>query len=198
MIVDCDSLTTGISVNALYRASPISTADAYKNENHELSVNALYRASPISTQFRRNRQNRQRSVSMPYIGLLPFLRILLRVAQRRIWCQCPISGFSHFYLSCFWKSEESLSCVNALYRASPISTGSRQRSGNRFYLCVNALYRASPISTHNSPQGGKRYNMCVNALYRASPISTIERKRIKMRRNNVSMPYIGLLPFLLR
>ncbi len=158
-------------VNALYRASPISTADAYKNENHELSVNALYRASPISTQFRRNRQNRQRSVSMPYIGLLPFLRILLRVAQRRIWCQCPISGFSHFYLSCFWKSEESLSCVNALYRASPISTGSRQRSGNRFYLCVNALYRASPIST--------RFSTLRNFIDYI-----------------VSMPYIGLLPFL--
>ena len=40
-------------------------------------------------------------------------------------------------------------------------------------MCVNALYRASPISTHCYCLAcGHEYD-CVNALYRASPISTV-------------------------
>mgnify|MGYP007033185906 FL=1 len=90
------------------------------------------------------------SVSMPYIGLLPFLPGYTATVT--------IEGDG----------------VNALYRASPISTlqGSRQRSGNRFYR-VNALYRASPISTSLSADIRYHCLICVNALYRASPISTV-------------------------
>ena len=38
-------------------------------------------------------------VSMPYIGLLPFLRLTPdKAANPAEMCQCPTSGFSHFYL----------------------------------------------------------------------------------------------------
>ena len=83
---------------------------------------------------------------MPYIGLLPFLQ-------------------ASFY---FDGGEDG--CVNALHRASPISTKKRKYLQKKIY-CVNALYRASPIST-------RKGDFMTNLI-------TI-----------VSMPYIGLLPFL--
>ncbi len=86
-------------------------------------------------------------MSMPYIGLLPFLR--------------PEPG----------DLEEGKDRVNALYRASPIST----------VPCYNE----------------KDIKYCVNALYRASPISTGKVKKMTKVEKMVSMPYIGLLPFLL-
>ena len=74
-------------------------------ENWELKdcVNALYRASPISTAH-------------------------MKISQQQAeMCQCPISGFPHFYpfdpIDCFFRE----GCVNALYRASPISTLSLQK-----------------------------------------------------------------------
>ena len=63
-----------IRVNALNRASPISTvAQAYSNTAMQSGVNALNRASPISTDSKRN-EVREAAV-----------------------CQCPQSGFPHFY-----------------------------------------------------------------------------------------------------
>ena len=63
-----------------------------------MCVNALHRASPISTDSKNKVQKLNYFVSMPYIGLLPFLRAKDFVEQLR------------------------KSCVNALHRASPIST----------------------------------------------------------------------------
>ena len=41
--------------------------------NHEGCVNALYRASPISTESEEETPEESEDVSMPYIGLPPFL-----------------------------------------------------------------------------------------------------------------------------
>ena len=134
--------------------------------------NALCRASPISTCFLKL------SVKTPAL------------------CQCPISGFSHFYVI-LWMGvlysaavsmpyiglppflrhyrlgfREIYICVNALYRASPISTNISSNYHTALYR-VNALYRASPISTHHRRWLYRAGIYCVNALYRASPISTL-------------------------
>ena len=60
---------------------------------------------------------------MPYIGLLPFLRGLFKN---------------------LCSAEEG---VNALHRASPISTMQIWKGLLLSIVCVNALHRASPIST---------------------------------------------------
>ncbi len=62
-------------------------------------VNALYRASPISTFIKKALGAWYNSVSMPYIGLLPFLPTETQDVAETPVCQCPTSGFSHFYLS---------------------------------------------------------------------------------------------------
>ncbi len=61
-------------------------------------VNALHRASPISTRCQSDGVFVTVPVSMPYIGLLPFLHSSQKgkVTINRL-CQCPTSGFSHFY-----------------------------------------------------------------------------------------------------
>ncbi len=61
-------------------------------------------------------------------------------------CQCPSSGFSYFYDIDMGTVLEILGGVNALVRASPIST-LKLKSSCMTELCVNALVRASPIST---------------------------------------------------
>ena len=86
-------------------------------------VNALHRASPISTFQKFSCSGCSLDVSMPYIGLLPFLRR-----------SDPEEVNSH-------------SCVNALHRASPISTSDVKAKEGVYIQCVNALHRASPIST---------------------------------------------------
>ena len=86
-------------------------------------VNALYRASSISTMTKDGCSEAYDSVSMPFIGLLPFLheewftweigrgdvsmpfiRLLPFLLETELpgafivgSCQCPLSGFFHFY-----------------------------------------------------------------------------------------------------
>ena len=143
-------------------------------------VNALHRASSISTISESKVKETFTIVSMPCIGLLPFLPWPLKRKTRNfifshlLMCQCPASGFFHFYpikeVSIMFKQN----CVNALHRASSISTMFADIPLERlcmcqcpasgffhFYLkyqipitcileCVNALNRASSISTRSS------------------------------------------------
>ena len=60
-------------------------------------VNALHRASSISTNSYSSHCCYRSYVSMPCIGLLPFLRLLLAWIKYNLLCQCPASGFFHFY-----------------------------------------------------------------------------------------------------
>ena len=90
----------------------------------------------------------EETVSMPYIGLPPFLheKKEYRTFHEHL-CQCPISGFPHFYPPHPETKEVYVYCVNALYRASPISTNKDNARKKIIIKSVNALYRASPIST---------------------------------------------------
>ena len=139
-------------------------------------VNALYRASPIST----NKDSARKKINIeecqcPISGFPHFYKLdgKIGIDILRL-CQCPISGFPHFYCTSGRREFEVRNCVNALYRASPISTWwilvwvSRHKG-------VNALYRASPISTEDKFLEGQAGLHCVNALYRASPISTLHK-----------------------
>ena len=85
--------------------------------------------------------------------------------------QCPISGYPHFYLNQKLTEEISKQCVNALSRAIPISTETIISYISKDSLCVNALSRAIPISTHKI-------------------------LRSTNSEGDVSMPYLGLSPFL--
>ena len=67
---------------------------------HWLRVNALLRASLISTLDREEWKAGYKLVSMPFFGLLSFLRCWVYVPYlSHCWYQCPSSGFSHFYHS---------------------------------------------------------------------------------------------------
>ena len=84
---------------------------------------------------------------MPFIGLSPFLLESPFIGYlSMILCQCPLSGFLHFYALNFIFDKKKKYSVNALYRAFSISTLSKiikKHLLNR----VNALYRAFSIST---------------------------------------------------
>ena len=108
---------------------------------------------------------------MPYIGLLPFLPNYAKDENKEVRvCQCPTSGFSHFY------SKKAMAKQNKSKVCQCPTSGfshfyhEREVRNNNIIKCVNALHRASPISTLNQSQN--------------------------LSQRLVSMPYIGLLPFL--
>ncbi len=59
-----------------------------------------------------------KKVSMPYIGLPPFLLSTQKMAGGILSCQCPISGFPHFYCFFSW-SKNSWICVSMPYIGLP-------------------------------------------------------------------------------
>ena len=60
---------------------------------------------------------------MPFIGLSPFLLESPFIGYlSMILCQCPLSGFLHFYALNFIFDKKKKYSVNALYRAFSIST----------------------------------------------------------------------------
>ena len=63
-----------------------------------MSFNALYRAYLISTNNAKEVFEHIKKVSMPFIGLISFLRIDLDFLENHMsMFQCPLSGLSHFY-----------------------------------------------------------------------------------------------------
>ena len=110
-------------------------------------VNALHRASPISTEVNHDELRRNQACQCPTSGFSHFYDSC-RVQRKRSWlCQCPTSGFSHFYI-----------------------------------LKVARLIKA--LSSVSMPYIG------------LLPFLPVQLKGEKDEKYNVSMPYIGLLPFL--
>ena len=114
------------------------------------------------------------NVSMPYLGLLPFLRLILLYFVLMV----PV-------------------CFNALPRASSFSTQHQQQQQAMLLKGFNALPRASSFSTVQRKGGFMRTNtvfQCPTSgffLFYDNFINQL------LQRYNVSMPYLGLLPFLL-
>ena len=112
-------------------------------------VNALYRAFFISTMQSFRHMKLFHNVSMPYIGLSSFLPELIFLGEEECgMCQCPISGFLHFYM-CYpmlikigGMCQCPISGFLHFYVEEVVNT--------LFASCVNALYRAFFISTLTS------------------------------------------------
>ena len=109
---------------------------------------------------------------MPCIRLIPFLQDDNRNPEAGNPFQCPASGLSHFFDRYNHYTKEDVFCFNALHRAYPISskdnTVCKKLKHFRFQCPTSGL----------SHFFGKTLR-----IYRPNP-------------NIVSMPYIGLIPFL--
>ena len=140
---------------------------------------------------------------MPLIGLTSFLQIERAIRRnRKNLCQCPQSGFLHFYHLnplTFEKNEKMCQCPQSGFlhfyilktkskqRSSIVSMPSvglssflprRQQRSRRQQGCVNALSRAFFISTDECARGSKAEKKGVNALSRAFFISTVRQPLI--------------------
>ena len=73
----------------------------------------------------------------------------INIGQEYYLCQCPQSGFLHFYIKLKSDIFSSQWSVNALSRAFFISTDIDNKVG-RYVKGVNALSRAFFISTHTN------------------------------------------------
>ena len=109
---------------------------------------------------------------MCFNWLLPFLHIetdkSLLYSER---CQCPLSGFLHFYThSNRCRTHSRMAVSMPFIGLSPFLPGHLLLHSTNL-ICVNALYRAFSISTR-SKYDKARCVARVNALYRAFSIST--------------------------
>ena len=86
-------------------------------------VNTLQRANTISTMKMFKRKFMIICVSMPFNGLLPFLLMNYITNSFSVnMCQCPSTGYYHFYEFLNGKDKQFTKSVNALQRAITIST----------------------------------------------------------------------------
>ena len=94
-----------------------------------------------------NNSNANNNVSMPCGGLISFLQPGKKeVFPMNMLCQCPTSGFSHFY-SADKITVESEEDVSMPYIGLLPFLQDKDKTVEITENCVNALHRASPIST---------------------------------------------------
>ena len=115
-----------------------------------LGVNALSRAFPISTLFAQVWMNICLVVSMPFGGLIPFLHPAAGSVSVHPRVSMPFGGLIPFLPSHSINVTITITCVNALWRAYPISTSEPEGAAPDGTVSgVNALWRAYPISTED-------------------------------------------------
>ena len=110
-------------------------------------VNALWRAFFISTKINRDHPKCSRRVSMPYDGLFSFLRFAGIHGARVFACQCPMTGFFHFYRQRIFQVIRDYVGVNALWQAFFISTRDdpwSQGQWNRVSMPYDGLFSFLP------------------------------------------------------
>ena len=109
---------------------------------------------------------------MPLLGLIPFLPVeRLKIYTSTALCQCPYSGLSHFYQEPEETQQPDESVCQCPYSGL-----------SHFYVAQEIAHAAQ--------------NNCVNALTRAYPISTLRFRWSFGKAYYVSMPLLGLIPFL--
>ena len=131
---------------------------------------------------------------MPCLGLSPFLLYGVFRELMDAMCQCPVSGYPHFYMAACQVVYCSYICVNALSRAIPISTASTKTIFIHRSYGVNALSRAIPIST-KAPHKWPNLVVC-QCPVSGYPHFYSEEALKKLVESGVSMPCLGLSPFL--
>ena len=109
-------------------------------------------------------------------------------------CQCPVSGYPHFYevpSQHFTQkqSDVSMPCLGL----SPFLHGYKKCKGNH-QQCVNALSRAIPISTAERKPLWIQMNVSMPCLGLSPFLQQLYKGKEEMR--YVSMPCLGLSPFL--
>ena len=113
-------------------------------------------------------------------------------------CQCPMTGFFHFYQNQCWSTESWCGGVNALWRAFFISTLKRPGTSNlekRVSMPYDGLFSFLRRLGKIFPTSRM---LSVNALWRAFFISTQGiLTTCYIVAEQVSMPYDGLFSFLL-
>ena len=134
-------------------------------------VNALQRATLISTTVSEMLLNLYEDVSMPSNGQHSFLRHCREHRSYRSRCQCPPTGNTHFYA--ISKAEKRAATRVAMPSNGPHSFLQTQAAEClRKTVRVNALKRATLISTLEMGESCCRIQGRVNALKRAALIST--------------------------
>ncbi len=115
-----------------------------------------------------------RCVSMPYVGQASFLPLgtLMEDANDNL-CQCPMSGKPHFYVRITEKEVDAVNVCQCPMSGKPHFYRWAGSIGTNNNYCVNALCRASLISTQSIILNIWITLFCVNALCRASLISTL-------------------------
>ena len=140
-------------------------------------------------------------VSMPSIGLIPFLHYShFEHSRTHDSVSMPSIGLIPFLLRIRKRYQNLYSCVNALYRAHPISTANTAIKPTNKEMCQCPLsgsshfYRYYLIEDFNDllcqcPLSGSSHfyhlqtttsglkKLSVNALYRAHPISTVSSEK---------------------
>ena len=84
-------------VNALHRALLISTSLEWTVHGQQPCVNALHRALLISTKSHKLQQLKQGGCQCPTSGFTHFYAKAANTFPGPVLCQCPTSGFTHFY-----------------------------------------------------------------------------------------------------
>ena len=164
-------LGNAFCVNALQRATLISTKRRTDNVRKDKCVNALQRATLIST------------------------RNSWKAGLRLGGCQCPPTGNTHFH--CNKRVNGYLrERVNALQRATLISTLIRP-SRSQCSSCVNALQRATLISTLWQRQATGAALLC-QCPPTGNTHFHLKKVRNDFAAYNVSMPSNGQHSFPLR
>ncbi len=110
-------------------------------------------------------------MSMPYVGLLLFLRNQGGSTGNQGVCQCPTSGFFYFYIAAEWRYR-----LDLLVCQCPTS--------GFFYFYEEVLYVVGAIAVVSMPYVGLLLFLRIKSCA----------KKLKQK---VSMPYVGLLLFLL-
>ena len=114
-------------------------------------------------------------VSMPSHGQHSFLRTRSAATLSTLMCQCPHTGNTHFY----WPVRGTGRCLSSVSMPSH-GQHSFLRIAMHWTMChwksVNALTRATLISTNDCRRWKWTEGGCVNALTRATLISTYPSK----------------------
>ena len=134
---------------------------------------------------------------MPYVGQASFLqKITFVLSLVQAMCQCPMSGKPHFYRRRKQHEQALHPMCQCPMSGKPHFYAPQSHGIRRGRNCVNALCRASLISTIATHRSTTILVYCVNALCRASLISTDDGDEDEDYEDEVSMPYVGQASFL--
>ena len=135
---------------------------------------------------------------MPYLGLSPFLHLITpQMIRSGKMCQCPISGYPHFYAG-IKLVDTGVALCQCPISGYPHFYRMLTSSNLSMIMMCQCPISGYPHFYHHRKAVVETQVKCVNALSRAIPISTMTTVLTTLRKFSVSMPYLGLSPFLLK